>query len=515
MKKLIAFDVFCGAGGMSFGFEESGIEVRLGLDSNADSINTFAANHKSAVTVCCDIEEVSGEDLLRKARRKTLDVLIGCPSCQGYSTIGKRIEDDPRNHLYVHYLRIVKELNPKWIVFENVRGMAITGKGRFFRELVMRLNEMGYEVATTLLNAADYGIPQRRERVFLMGNRLGIDPSFPVATHVDPRCPACSKPDKSNRIRSLISPENCTYCKGTGFEPKRNLRLAPWVSLKEAIGDLPYLEDLGGTAEWMPYVNPSQCAYQRQMRRWSKGYDLHEAKPLSAYAHSIVKRIPPGMGIRSIPEDELPERFREMRKIGNGNYRRDCTTLYHRLAWNMPSYTITCFFGNVSSGAFTHPEGNRSLTIREGARLQSFPDRFKFLGAGIRRQIGNAVPPILARKIAEHIAAQSAGKNVLEARIREPVKGLSKKYKQLDCIRKSTQIPWASFRGKSLLPSWLQSRHTILTMKHKVVLLGDLSKQRPISVDIDESTKMFFTEQSIFIRKLGKRWNKQAAKNET
>lgn len=205
--------------------------------------------------------------------------------------------------------------------------------------------------------------------------------------------------------------------------------MKPWVSLDEAIGDLPWLEDLSGTPDFVEYHKNASSNYQKLARELSSGYTLHKAKKVSDFALSVISNIPPGGGIRSIPESELPERFRIMRTVKDGKLRKDCTTLYGRLGWNMPSYTITCYFGNVSSGAFTHPAVNRSLTIREAARLQSFPDRYLICAKSAMRQIGNAVPPLLAKAIAENIEKIERG-NYAHG-IHAPSKGLDSKLGQM------------------------------------------------------------------------------------
>lgn len=184
--------------------------------------------------------------------------------------------------------------------------------------------------------------------------------------------------------------------------------LLPWVSLGDAIGDLPVLGERGGTDGFVRYSDPAQSDYQRKMRLGAEGFTLHRAKAVSAYAKSIISKIPPGDGIRSIPPEELPERFREMRTVASGALRRDCTTLYYRLSYDLPSYTITCYSSNVSSGAFTHPDADRAITVREAARLQTFPDRFRLDPRGVRRQLGNAVPPLMAQVIARCVMERLA-----------------------------------------------------------------------------------------------------------
>ena len=401
-KDMNAVELFCGAGGTSLGFHLSGgYRTLLGMDMDPDAMATYANNHPDAVCVTGDITKTPPNSIAKQIKGEGVDIIIGGPSCQGYSTIGKRIASDPRNSLYVHYLKYLDEFRPRWFVFENVRGFLHSGKGRFYNAFCEALAELGYSVSSGVLNAADYGVPQRRIRVILVGTNTGLTPSLPLPTHEDPRCPVCSRPDNSNRLRATADPKKCRHCEGTGRW--HSLKLKPWVSVRDAIGNLPWLEDLAGTNDFRKYPERARSDYERWVRRKSRGFTLHEARPVSEFAHSVISKIPPGGGVRSIPEENLPPRFKIMRTVKNGSLRRDCTTLYGRLEWGMPSYTITCYFGNVASGAFTHPEVPRSLTVREAARLQSFPDSYIFNPKNVRRQIGNAVPPLLANAIADHV----------------------------------------------------------------------------------------------------------------
>jgi len=401
-------ELFCGAGGTSFGFQRAGFDVRLGLDIDEHAIATFGLNHPTAVAIRDSVENVTGGQLLDAAKIDSVDVLIGGPSCQGYSTIGPRLKDDPRNLLFAHYLRLVAELRPRWIVFENVKGMKFHGGGKFFSQLCRELADLGYSITSDVLNAADYGVPQRRERLIVVGTRDSHEVALPPPTHEDPRCLVCSRPDRSNRIRdrnrgALFASDKCPRCQGAGREPLAHLTRRPWVSVADAIGDLPVLGVDGGTIGFVPYSMPASSEYQNRIRQGSNGYTLHKARPVSKYALAIVKLVKEGNGLRSVPVERLPERFKIMRTILNGALRQDCTTLYHRLARECPSYTITCSFTNVASGAFVHPLANRAITVREAARLQSFPDTFQFSKTGLKNQIGNAVPPLLAEAIAKHI----------------------------------------------------------------------------------------------------------------
>lgn len=371
-----AIDVFSGAGGLSYGLQAAGFDVKLGVDFDRHALATFAENH-SGKALLADVRNISGQDLLDAAGVREVDLLAGGPSCQGFSTHGKRLVDDPRNTLYKEFLRLVEELQPATVLMENVKGLMIAGKGMFKRQVIESFKELGYQVDGRLLLAADYGVPQLRERVFFVASRVGSSIKFPEPTH---------GPRDSLAVQAG--------------------HLAAYRTVADAIGDLPLLGN-SSRVEPLPYGSEATNDYQELMRANSKVAWNHVSRPLSALAQSVVSKVRPGQGLRSIPIEELPQRFHKMRRISNGELRRDCTTLYYRLSPVRPSYTITCYFTNVSAGAFTNPWEDRAISPREAARLQSFPDRFRFVGASIPRQIGNAVPPMLAQAmggmIMEHL----------------------------------------------------------------------------------------------------------------
>ncbi len=367
-RKPRVLDLFCGAGGLSKGFERAGFEIVAGLDNDKASIKSFSLNHPSALAFHRDIREVDSrefEDL------GDIDVVIGGPSCQGFSTHGKRIMEDPRNFLFREFMRVVRDVDPAWVLIENVKGLLWYDKGAFRMRIHEALEELGYRVDSKLLLAANYGVPQLRERIFFIATKTDLPLTFPRKTH----------------------------------GPDREL---PWVTVQDAIGDLPSL-GLGGGRSAVPYTSPPLTEYQRVMREGSDLLTLQEARPVSEDALSIISRIPQGNGVRYLPEDELPERFRRMRTISNGKLRKDCTTLYYRLPGDKPAYTITCYFRNVSAGPFVHPLDNRALSYREAARLQSFPDAHVIERPNIPKQIGNAVPPLLAEAIAKTILSAING----------------------------------------------------------------------------------------------------------
>lgn len=384
-EKPVAIDLFCGAGGLSNGLMQAGFKVALGLDFDSHALKTFEANHPGAAVLQTDVRDVSGEDLLRAAGVSHIDLLAGGPSCQGFSTHGKRLVDDPRNFLYKEFLRLVEELKPTTVLMENVKGLVISGKGAFKRQVVESFESLGYEVEGRLLHAADYGVPQRRERVIFAASRLGSKIEFPGMTH---------GPRESIAVQAR--------------------QLLPYVTVEEAIGDLPQIP-LDSKVEPLPHAKTARSEYQDKMRYGSTEVWNHTSRPVSDLAMSIISQVGPGEGLRSIPTENLPPRFHKMRRISSGELRRDCTTLYYRLSPKSPSYTITCNFKNVSSGAFTHPFENRAITAREAARLQSFPDSFVFYGSAIPRQIGNAVPPLLGKLMGEAVLDHIRSHSQVEA----------------------------------------------------------------------------------------------------
>jgi DNA (cytosine-5)-methyltransferase 1 len=365
-------DLFCGAGGLSTGLEQAGFRPILGLDYDRHAIATYAKNHPETVALQKDVSKVPGKELLAAADGDEIDLIAGGPSCQGYSTHGKRIEDDPRNFLFKHFVRLVREARPKFFLMENVKGLLTYGGGYFKTLIEDSFAAAGYDVVSKVVCAADYGVPQLRHRIVFLGTRTDVPLSFPEPTH--------------GPADSLFSD------------------LAPYVTVGEALGDLPLLRRNYEKSEW-EYVSAPSNDFQRYARKGvrSETTTLHQAKPLSPMSSEIVALVKEGEGLRSIPPELLPGRFGKMRRIKDGSLRKDCTTLYFRIARNKPAYTITCHFRNVASGPFVHPVENRCLTYREAARLMSFQDSYQFEGSMRARQIGNAVPPLLARALGTHL----------------------------------------------------------------------------------------------------------------
>ena len=368
-RSPVLIDLFCGAGGLSEGLRQAGFIPAVGVDFDRNALSTYAQNHPASKPVLSDIRTVTGEQLMELAGTPDIDLVAGGPSCQGFSTHGKRVEDDPRNYLFKEFVRLVGEIRPKYFLMENVKGLLTYSKGHFQNLIETSFSAIGYRVASTTICAAHYGVPQMRHRIVFIGTRLEDgELSFPMPSH------------------------------GAGVDG-----LLPLVTVSEAIGDLPLMGNAYKQETWS-YASKPKSDFQRKARQKSaKTVSLHQARSLSVLAAGIAKFVGQGEGLRSVPFEHLPDRFKKMRRISNGELRRDCTTLYHRLHPHRPSYTITCNYSNIASGPFLHPREDRAISHREAARLMSFPDHFHFYGACYERQIGNAVPPLLASAIGQHI----------------------------------------------------------------------------------------------------------------
>ena len=357
---LTAIDLFCGAGGLSEGFRQAGFDVLAGNDIDPCAAQTFAASHPRAQFLPGPIENLTSSDFFNATglRKGELDCLIGGPPCQAFSVYNhKRGLHDKRSGLFHDYLRIVAGLKPNWVVLENVTGIQSAGGGQAVDEILAGLANLGYRVETRILRAEEYGIPQERRRIFFLGNRLGKPISWPAPTH------------------------------GPG--------LLPFVTVWDAIGDLPQLENGEDPGRPLPYRAPPATDYQMMLRGTSTGVFNHAAPRLAPINLMRMKHIPEGGSWRDIPVELLPAGMKRARRC-------DHTKRYGRLRKDGLSSTILTKC-DLHWGAFVHPEQDRAVTVREAARLQSFPDWFAFAGPRTEQyvQVGNAVPPLLGRKLAE------------------------------------------------------------------------------------------------------------------
>jgi DNA (cytosine-5)-methyltransferase 1 len=367
-----AIDVFCGAGGLSEGFREAGFEMKLGLDLADHACATHAQNFPEGITWCRDVREVSGSTV-RGAIGGKVDAVIGGPNCQGVSERGMRDPADPRNEMFKEFARLIEELQPSAFFMENVAGLTHRHNWRLLQSVVRTFNTLGYRCAGDVVRAADYGTPQLRHRFVMIGVRGIRGPiTFPKPTHGD-------RGEADDLLALLEAGKH------------------PHVTIRDAIADLPAVPS-GGGIDVAVYEALNLSSYQREMRQRSKKLYNHRASDIAEINLARISHIPEGGNWKDIPANLLPPRFFSCRLT-------DHSTTYARLRWDHPSFTLTSLFGNVTAGAFTHPGQNRALTVREGARLHGFPDRFQFLGPlnSQYRQIGNAVPPILARAFGRHI----------------------------------------------------------------------------------------------------------------
>lgn len=342
MSTLNVLDLFCGAGGLSYGFESAGFDILLGIDNDSKALETFELNHKGSKSICGDITQITYEEHIKPLLDgKQIDVIIGGPPCQGMSLSGPRKFDDPRNKLYLSYIRLVKEIQPKAFVIENVPGLVGLFGGQIKDSIIEKFTDMGYHIEYKILCAADYGVPQSRKRVVFVGTKIG-EFEYPA---INPNVVTCSM----------------------------------------ALSDLPALEDELGE-EVSEYAIPPQNYYQQLMRKRSDVVLNHVAANHSDKVKKIIALVPDGGNYK-----DLPEEYR-----GSRNFH----VAWTRFASNKPASTI-----DTGHRHHFHYKYNRVPTVRECARLQSFPDDFKFLGNKTQqfRQVGNAVPPLMAQAIAEQV----------------------------------------------------------------------------------------------------------------
>lgn len=361
-----AVELFSGAGGLSVGLERAGFEVVVANEIEPDFAKTFSANHPHTRMVTEDIRKVPAKQLLEGLGIDRPCLVSGGPPCQGFSTVGSKDRHDPRNTLFREYLRVVDELTPDYILFENVPGFKTMYSGDIHSTLLRDLASLGYETNGAVLNSSDFGLPQVRLRTIIVGWRSGIAPvAMPAPTH--------------------FAPDSLPLF-GTAK-----------VTVDDATSDLPVL--VAGSS-----ASSYRCAplndYQRAMRAGNPPLVEHSA---SNYGKTMMERfrlIPPGGSV-----SDLPERLRPRSYFAN---------TYARLHGTRPAPTITRNFGTPSSSRCIHPMQDRALSTREGARLQGFPDSYQFHGSKCSKnlQIGNAVPPvfgeIIAREIVKSMAASSA-----------------------------------------------------------------------------------------------------------
>ena len=391
----VAADLFCGAGGLSFGFQQAGFKIAFANDINEEYANTYRLNHDGISFFRQSIEDLTTAEVFKTTglRRKDIDILIGGPPCQGFSiNAPKRSLEDDRNHLFRQYGRLVLEgLRPKVIVMENVPGMVSLDGGRFIKDIYTLFEEAGYRMRHMILCAAHYGVPQERWRLFFIGTILkDVDITFPQPTHY---AKVRANFTGGRELTWLPAIQN-----GVARPNLFGSVLKPFTTVRDATGDLPVL-DVNEGFDDTDYSGRALTAYQRLMRIGSKRLYNHVAGALSKQNLERLKHIGPGGSWRDIPHDLLPKGMKKAR-------RSDHTKRYGRIDPDGLSGTVLTKC-DPHWGSFFHWEQNRALTVREAARIQSFPDSYRFYGSRVSQyeQVGNAVPPLLAKVLAEHISA--------------------------------------------------------------------------------------------------------------
>jgi len=340
-KTYNIIDLFCGAGGLSYGFERAGFKVLLGIDNDPAALKTFEINHRGSKSICADITKTSYNDIKTVTGAAAIDVIVGGPPCQGMSLSGPRKFDDPRNKLYLSFIRLVNEIQPKAFIIENVPGLTGLFGSEIKNSIIKTFRDIGYQIECEILCSADYGVPQTRRRVVFVGYKTG----------------KFKYPDINKKQ----------------------------ISCAEALSDLPPLVETTGEQE-MPYHTEPRSEYQKLMRKRSKSVKNHIAAKHSENVQKTISLIPPGGNYKS-----LPKGYKSTRNFH---------VAWTRFPDDKPAPTI-----DTGHRHHFHYKYDRVPTVRECARIQSFPDDFVFTGNKTEqfRQVGNAVPPLMAERIAEQV----------------------------------------------------------------------------------------------------------------
>ena len=395
--EMISLDLFAGAGGLSCGLEMAGFSPIFANEINPVFAKTYKENHLNTEVVVDDIRAICDRNLKKSLALKVgeLDLLVGGPPCQGFSINAPiRTLDDKRNHLFRDYLRIAETLQPKAILIENVPGIVSLGKGTVVEQIYRKLTEMGYSVAHRILFAGHYGVPQMRYRTIFLairGEDKRID--FPEPEY------------NASAVANFSGAKELCYTIPTLFA--RNLQ--PHTSVWNAISDLPEIKP-GNAVKKYNYPSLPQSNYQKILRRGSKNINNHMCSNLGKINLERLQHIPQGGSWRDIPYELLPNGLKRAR-------RSDHTKRYGRLhPEGLCSTVLTkC---DPHWGSFFHPTQDRVISVREAARIQSFPDTYIFHGNLTQQyaQVGNAVPPLMAKALGETITKMIGYGNAQEKR---------------------------------------------------------------------------------------------------
>lgn len=352
-KKLNFIDLFSGCGGLSLGLEKAGMNCLMGLDFLAPAIETFQLNHKKSIGICADIKKTDFKKINKIIGKDRVDLICGGPPCQGFSTIGPGNAEDSRNHLFLDFVKFVKFFKPKYILIENVTGLLARKNENTLRSIYDCFNEIGYRLDIKVLTSSHYGVPQTRRRVIILGNNLGIDNLYPKKEFSD-------------------------------FGQKQK-------GLKDA-----------RTVGW---------AFENLMsyRKKVSNHDLEATFIKNNLEQARIDCVPEGKSIRYEKDEKeyLPKELWFGHDWNSMSEKRFREAKYQRLDSKKPSPTIV-----TNRKMYYHPIENRYLTQREAAAIQSFPPNFKFCGSVSKQwtQIGNAVPPLMAKKIGSSIIEMDKNK---------------------------------------------------------------------------------------------------------
>jgi DNA (cytosine-5)-methyltransferase 1 len=388
MSKYKLVDLFSGVGGISQGFHWAGFETVIANEFDKQIGEAFKFNFPKAKTLIDDIKNVDFKSVLTSMNIEPgeVDVIAGGPPCQGFSMANrKRIEEDERNLLFLEFVRAVKEVQPKCFLIENVMGMTAEKVAIKLRErsvvdsMTEYFKELGYHISFRSFKAEEHGVPQMRRRVIVVGTRL-----------------ECKFDDLrymriGNLKKEYLSKEQMAGIddiQHTLFDESLSSGLKYPTTVWEAISDLPQFED-GGSGDGMGYASRAMNEYQKLMRKGSKKVSNHKSTPHSSAVIERMKLVEQGQNFMDLPKEM------RTKSVHSG--------AYGRLRADYITPTITTRFDTPSTGRVIHPFSNRTLTVREAARLQSFPDTFKFVGTRTSqgKQVGNAVPPLVAKSIAQ------------------------------------------------------------------------------------------------------------------
>ncbi len=380
-RQFNSIDLFAGAGGLSAGLQMAGFKTLFANEISPAYAETLKQNHPETKVLTEDIRQASAVDVMRElgVAKGELDLVAGGPPCQGFSINAPiRSTGDSRNHLFLEFLRFVEEFQPKCVMIENVPGMVSFNSGETVRAIITRLQRLGYSTAVRVVYAAHFGVPQMRWRTIFLGTRLDFEPLllYPEVSHK-----ALGRANFTTKLdgMSLVS---------SNEEIERVARL-PFTTVDQAISDLPPIDN-GGGSQKSAYTGKPSSEFQRELRKLSKWVFNHECAGIAKTNIERLKHIPQGGSWRDIPFELLPVGMKRAR-------RSDHTKRYGRLDPKGIASTILTKC-DPHWGAYFHPTQNRVLSVREAARLQSFPDHIRFFGSltDQYKQVGNAVPPLLA-----------------------------------------------------------------------------------------------------------------------